>query len=323
MLSHAKEAQHIFYGHPKSADPSPFVVLSVVENCVKYVLAEPYPSEIVDLDEYLVQMGRDDYDRNEMAVRDTVSDLPDPHRGKMAHMLFSHYVSGESSSILRSNIEWCASIVWGFLARDTKRQLMHRVEKEIKRASGSRIALAFAFADHVAGHRFLPAAARTYKLKPLIERLESGLVGWDVEYSVIAELELYSEYVPDDLIERCVKSLVENFAAYSGGNRRYYRKPLPMDAGVNRIPKLFGTFDDRAVAAFVTALRGNTKLKSIVTGGGRIDRLRRLGEIAAARASANLPDKRILDLLLDQKREDEFLSFLGGECEPQQPQAQH
>ncbi|HJS86656.1 MAG TPA: hypothetical protein VJ779_14455, partial [Acetobacteraceae bacterium] len=54
MLSHAKEARHIFYGHPKSADPSPFVVLSVVENCVKYVLAEPYPSEIVDLDEYLV-----------------------------------------------------------------------------------------------------------------------------------------------------------------------------------------------------------------------------------------------------------------------------
>ncbi len=56
VLKHAKETRHIFYGHPKSSDPSVFKVLAMLEDCIKYVLKEEYPLQIIDIDEYIKNM---------------------------------------------------------------------------------------------------------------------------------------------------------------------------------------------------------------------------------------------------------------------------
>ena len=53
MLKHAKETRHIFDGHPKSSDPSVLKVLVMMEDSIKYVLNEPYPVNIIDIDEYV------------------------------------------------------------------------------------------------------------------------------------------------------------------------------------------------------------------------------------------------------------------------------
>ena len=49
MLKQAKETRHVFDGHPRSSEPSIVKVLSMLEDCVKYVLSEPYPSQIIDI----------------------------------------------------------------------------------------------------------------------------------------------------------------------------------------------------------------------------------------------------------------------------------
>ena len=43
ILKHAKETRHIFDGHPKSSSPSVLKVLSMMDDCVKYVLQAEYP----------------------------------------------------------------------------------------------------------------------------------------------------------------------------------------------------------------------------------------------------------------------------------------
>ena len=60
----------------------------MLEDCVKYMLSEPYPSKIIDIDEYLAQMARPDYDRNEIAVENALSDLPEIYKTELVNRLF-------------------------------------------------------------------------------------------------------------------------------------------------------------------------------------------------------------------------------------------
>jgi hypothetical protein len=66
ILKHAKETRHIFDGHPKSSDPSIIKVLGMFEDCIKYVLNEPFPPQIIVISEYIETMNSSDFDRNEI-----------------------------------------------------------------------------------------------------------------------------------------------------------------------------------------------------------------------------------------------------------------
>lgn len=46
VLKQAKETRHIFDGHPRSSDPGPLKALSMMEDCIKYVLSQDFPSKI-------------------------------------------------------------------------------------------------------------------------------------------------------------------------------------------------------------------------------------------------------------------------------------
>ena len=58
ILKHDKEIRHIFDGHPKSTDPTPIKVLSMIEDCIKYVLSQDYPPKIIDVDDYIALMNQ-------------------------------------------------------------------------------------------------------------------------------------------------------------------------------------------------------------------------------------------------------------------------
>lgn len=42
VLKQAKETRHIFDGHPRSSDPGPLKALSMMEDCIKYVLSQDF-----------------------------------------------------------------------------------------------------------------------------------------------------------------------------------------------------------------------------------------------------------------------------------------
>ncbi len=92
VLKHAKETRHIFDGHPKSTEPTPIKVLSMMEDCIKYVLSQEYPPKIIDVDEYVSLMETNDFDRNEISISAALDDLPEIYTRKLMNILFSKYI---------------------------------------------------------------------------------------------------------------------------------------------------------------------------------------------------------------------------------------
>ena len=96
-------------------------------------------------------MATSTYDSSEIGIENALSDLPDIYKNKLANRLFSAYVHDGSSSVLRSNIEFAAPILWGFLSKDIKQQVIRRIDQEIVAGNTNKITLAFEFASHVDG----------------------------------------------------------------------------------------------------------------------------------------------------------------------------
>jgi hypothetical protein len=143
VLKHAKETRHVFDGHPKSSEPSLVKVLAMLADCNKYVLSQPCPPKIIDIDDYLAQMATQDYDRNEIAIENALSELPEVYKVELANRLFSAYIHVGSSSILRSNIEFAVPILWSVLSKDVKAQIVRRLDQEITAGNAAKIGLAF------------------------------------------------------------------------------------------------------------------------------------------------------------------------------------
>ena len=77
ILRHAKESRHIFYGHPNSGEPTLIKVLSVIDDCIKYVLNEEYPTSIIDIEQYVEILKSEDFERNIIAIENALGDIPE------------------------------------------------------------------------------------------------------------------------------------------------------------------------------------------------------------------------------------------------------
>lgn len=181
ILRHAKETRHVFDGHPKSDEPSLVKVLAMLDDCVKYVLSQPYPPTIIDINDYIALLATEDYDRNEIAIETALSELPELYKIELANRLFTTYILPASSSVLRSNIEFAAPILWEVLPKSVRLQIVLRVDQEIQAGSAEKTGLAFDFVRTIGGQRFLSPTARRYRLEPLIIQLKENLDNWSTE----------------------------------------------------------------------------------------------------------------------------------------------
>lgn len=200
VLKQAKETRHIFDGHPRSSDPGPLKALSMMEDCIKYVLSQEYPPQIIDIDEYISNMGSTDFDRNEFSVSNAISDLPDNYKTELINRLFSSYINDSCSSILRSNIEVVAPILWRVLPKPTALQVARRVDQEIGKGNAASTNYAFTFISLVGAKKYLTTQARKYRLAPYIQKLVDNLDVFSVENECVDELSKYAGYVPRELL---------------------------------------------------------------------------------------------------------------------------
>ena len=160
VLKHAKETRHIFDGHPKSSDPSIIKVLAMFEDCIKYVLNQPYPSQIIDISEYIETMNSTDFDRNEIAVTNAIAELPETYKSELVNRIFKAYILEESSSELRSNIEFLAPLLWKVLQKEQKNQIVKSLDRIITESNTKKTERAFKFVQIVKGHIYLSANSR-------------------------------------------------------------------------------------------------------------------------------------------------------------------
>jgi len=282
----------------------------MMEDCIKYVLNEPYPIQIIDIDDYLTTMDSAAFDRNETAVANALGEIPEVYKNELINRLFTVYIDQHASSVIRSSIEFVAPILWKVLPKDIKLQVVRRVDQEIPKGSAVRTKFALDFVTLVGANSYLSTTAREYIIKPLVDNLKANLDAWTIENQCVAQLSAYAGQIPPSLVLDYVWSLTQTYVGYVGGSAQFSRTDFYANGAATYIPTMFAAFDDNAVEAFVETLKRNKALQHRIDNPTKLNRLRSLGNIALERASAHHPGRELLEQLVNSVREPDFLKAI-------------
>lgn len=310
ILKQSKETRNIFDGHPKSSDPGVIKALSMMEDCIKYVLGQEYPPQIIDIDEYIELMGTSDFSRNKYSVSDAISDLPDIYKKELINRFFSAYVTETCSSILRSNIEFVSPFLWTVLPKAEVIQVTMRVDQEIVRGNSSKISYAFKFINIVGAKKYLSTKAKKYLIGPIIDKLNRNLDKFDVENECINQLSDYAGYIPRELLSQYVNGITRTYVGHIGGSAQFSRTDFYADGAAVLIPEMFEKFDDESAYEFIQIIKTDGLVKRRIRSNSKLRRLRTLGEIVYKKISDSFTHRKVIEALIDEKREKEFFDLI-------------
>lgn len=307
LLHQARETRHVFYGHPKSSDPSLIKVLDMISDCNKYVLSEDFPPQIINIDDYMFTMDSPDYDKNEIAVEQAFSDLPSVYKTELINKFYSSYTHESSSTVLRANIEFCLPIIWSVLPKDNRLQIGMRLNKDIISGNKKKIDKGIEYLCLVNGLRYGSNASRKAIFEAAIRNLEENLDNWEEEGKATQYLEHLGTNIPDELIPRYVSALILTFVGSKGYSLHFSRTNFYSDVAAPIIKGLFEKFDHKADQEFVDTIKTNNKLKSRIRYPGQLARLRILANILLNKPSLQKDINEFLESLINENKTDELL----------------
>lgn len=310
VLKHAKETRHIFDGHPKSSTPSIYKVLAMMDDCIKYVLREEYPPEIINIDEYLTNLGGPDFDRNKVAIEIALGDLPEVYKNELANRLFSAYIDQHAPSDLRSNIELVITILWRVLPKQVKIQIVRRVDQIIAKGNAQSTDMAFAFISKVNAKGYLSVSARKYYVEPILKKWTENITNWKIENDSATELKSMAAFIPEEYRAEFVCTITRTYVGHVGASHYFSRTDFYANVAALIIPEMFELFDDASIEEFIECIKNNARLRQIIKTPVKLARLRSLGNIALERYSENYGGKEFLGALVDESRESDFFKML-------------
>jgi len=305
ILRHAKETRHIFDGHPKSSDPDILKVLSMFNDCIKYVLNEEYPSKIINIDEYIKILETNSFDKNEIAVSNAFSDLPEIYKKELINRMFDIYTYPTTTSTFSSNIEFSAPILWNLLGKEIHLQVVRRVDQKIIDGNIDVTDRAFSFVNLVKANKYLSQKSREYKLFPLIKELKDSTHIWSIENKCVKLLEPYSDIIPVNYISDYVFALTHTYIGKNGSSYQYSRTDFYADEASLLIPKMFESFDSSMVIEFVNTIRNSDSLKRLIHTPSKLRRIKNLALIISDKA-IEPESKEFIDMLLMENNEEQF-----------------
>lgn len=311
LLHQARETRNIFDGHPSSSNPNIFKVLSMITDCNRYVLSQEYPVPIIEIDSYLGTMDSPNFAKNEIAIEQAFSDLPQIYKNELANKLYNSYLHDSSSTELRANIEFCLPILWGFLSKEDRLQIGKRVDKEIVNGDQNKIKKAIDFLVLTSnGLRYISNASRKGIFEPAVKKLEESLDDWAEEAKAVSYLERLGTIIPEDLLERYVISLILTFVGRKGYSLYYSRTDFYSDSAAPIIERLFERFDDRTADIFVNVVKSNEAIRYRINYPAKLNRLRKLANILLNRAKLRDDIESYLELMIDEAKTNDFLKTL-------------
>lgn len=310
VLKHAKETRHIFSGHPKSSQPSIIKVLAMMDDCIKYVLNAEYPSQIIDVDDYVATLGQETFDRNRISIESALGDLPEVYKNELANRLYTSFIHPQATSIIRSNIEFVGPILWKVLPKPIKIQIARRVDQEIQNGNSEITNNAFSFIEVVESLTYLSTVARRYKIEPMIDALEQAFDDFPREDKAVKDLVPYSSLIPEELLSKYVLGLTKTYVGRMGSSARWNRTDFYADGAAMYIPSMFEKFDDAAGIEFINGIKTSEILKRRIQTPTKLRRLRSLGIILYERVSGAFSEKEILEALCNEEKEEEFFNFI-------------
>lgn len=306
IMHQARETRNIFDGHPDSSDPNLFKVLNMIADCNRYVLSQEYPIPIINVNDYIIKMDTDTYDKNELAIEQAFVDLPEVYKKEMANKIVTYYISESISTRFRANIEFSFPILWRVLPKEIRQQIGKRFDKSYIEGDAETNKKAIELLILVDGLRYLSTTTRRLIYEPKIKFLEEHLDDWAEEARVVKELEAYGSVVPDELVGRFVSALTLTFVGYKGSSYNYARTAFYSNGAAPTVSKMFEKFDNKSAEEFVNTIKTNQKLKSRIRGAAQLNRLRTLGDIILNKAGIKDSVKSFLEILVDDKQTKEF-----------------
>ena len=306
IMHQARETRNIFDGHPDSSDPNLFKVLNMIADCNRYVLSQEYPVPIINVNDYIIKMDTDAYDKNELAVEQAFIDLPEVYKNEMTNKIATYYIGDSISTRFRANIEFSFPILWRVLPKETRQQIGKRFDKTYLEGDAETNKKAIEVLILVDGLRYLSTTTRRLIYEPKIKFLEEHLDDWAEEARAVKNLEAYGSVVPDELIGRLVSALTLTFVGYRGSSYSYSRTTFYSNAAAPTISKMFEKFDNKSAEEFVNTIQTNQILKARIRGAAQLNRLRALGDIILNKPEIKDNIKSFLEILVDEKQTKEF-----------------
>ena len=306
LMHQARQTRNMFYGHPKTSEPSLIKVLDLISDCNRYVLCEEYPPSIIDISTYLSQMDSSTYDRNEIAVEQAFADLPAIYKSELSNRFFDTYLASKTSSELRASIEFCAPILWGIITKEDRKHIGKRFDKLVVEGDKLIISKGLDYIKLVAGMMYVNVASRKAVITPIVEKLAESLDDWNAEASLIKELLPLSKFIPEDSLEIFVRSITCTFVGYKGSSARYSRTDFYSDMAAPNIKIMFRRFDTKSTDIFVEIIKLDEKLKRIIQDHGQLRRLRILGNILLENNVGSDDSLSLIEMLCDESRESKF-----------------
>jgi hypothetical protein len=306
IMHQARETRNIFDGHPDSSDPSLFKVLNMIADCNRYVLSQEFPIPIINVNDYIVKMDTDTYDKHELAVEQAFIDLPEVYKGEMCNKLFTYYIGDTISTRFRANIEFSFPILWRVTPKEIRQQLGQRFDKMYLEADSLKNEKGVELFKIIDGLKYVSTTTRKLIYEPKIKYLEDHLDDWEDEAKAVKDLEAYGSFVPDDYIQRLVTALTLSFVGYRGFSYQYGRTAFYSNAAAPRITHMFEKFDNKSAEAFIQTIKNNSILKSRIGGVSQLKRLRALGNILLNKPEIKGDTKIFLELLVDESKTKDF-----------------
>ena len=312
LLHQARETRNIFDGHPDSSDPTLFKVFNMIADCNRYVLSQDYPLTIIDVNQYILTMDSDSYNKNEIAIEQAFTDLPEIYKSEMTNRLFTLYIGENASTRLKSNIELSFPILWKVISKVIRQQIGKRYDKLVVEGNSDIIEKATDLLTIIDGLRYVSSASRNILFEPAIKELEDNLDNWSEEGKSVKYLQRLGSNIPTDLISRFVSALTLTYVGYKGGSYQYARTAFYSNSAAPRISEMFEKFDNSSTEAFIENIKSNEKLQQRINYSDQLKRLRTLGNILLNKPEIRLDSKEFLELLVDLDKTKEFYLSLKG-----------
>jgi hypothetical protein len=312
LLHQARETRNIFDGHPDSSDPTLFKVFNMIADCNRYVLSEDYPLTIIDVNQYILTMDTDTFNKNEIAIEQAFTDLPEIYKEEMTNRLFTLYIGDNASTRLKSNIEFSYPVLWKVISKEIRQQIGKRFDKLIVEGNVQVIDMANDLLTIVDGLRYVSAASRKILFEPAIKDLEENLDNWGAEGKAVQYLQRLGTTIPTDLIGRFVGALTLTFVGYKGGSYQYSRTAFYSNSAAPKISDMFEKFDNASAEAFIETIKTNEKLKGRIKYPDQLNRLRTLGQILLNKPEIREDTKQFLEVMVDVEKTKEFYQSIQG-----------
>jgi len=301
LIQQARETRNIFDGHPDSSDPTLIKVFNLISDCNKYVLSQENPAPIIDTNNYILNMDGIAFHKNDLAIAQAFSDLPQIYKNELINKFFSLYLQDNISTILRSNIEFSLPILWNVLAKESRQQIGGRFDKEMVGGNQDRVDKAVDFMSIVDGLKYVASASRNIIFEPAIKYLEVNLDNWHTEGDAVNKLSRIGSVIPTDLIPRYVAALT---LTYVGVGSYFSWAASP------QVASLFKKFDRTSIEAFVNTIKTNDILRNRISNSTKLDRLRDLATILLNESTPVKDLNDYLELVVDRQRTGEFYKTL-------------